>query len=472
MIEFTIALDTKTEKPLYEQIYQYIKEEIKKGRLKINEKLPSTRRLAINLQVSRSTIDLAYEQLASEGYIYAVPCKGYFVSQIENLYDLKKEQSDITIDIQPEEITYAYDFSPNGIDLDAFPYNVWRKISKNTLLDDNKDLYKLGSPNGELSLRITIADYLHQARGVECLPEQIIVGAGNDYLLMLLDIILGREYNIAMENPTYTHAYKTFLNLKHTVNLIDVDKNGMDVSKLKNTDSDIAYVMPSHQFPLGIVMPIKRRIELLNWANMSEKRYIIEDDYDSEFRYKGKPIPALLGIDNNGKVIYIGTFSKSIAPAMRISYMVLPKKLMQEYYDNQGFYASTISKIDQKNIDSFITEGYYERHLNKMRGIYKNKHDVLINELKCFEGKCIITGENAGVHILLNFSKKISEKQLIESAQKEGVKVYGISEYFLEKSQYNEGLYTTILIGYASLNVDEIIIAVKKLEKAWKDILL
>lgn len=463
-----IELDSKCGKPLYEQIYEYIKKEIQTGKIPFNDRLPSTRLLARNLQISRSTVDLAYEQLVSEGYIQAIAYKGYYVCQIDELYQIRqaKEWLDYEQDNKKDDI--EYDFSPNGIDLANFPYNTWRKITKNALLDDNRELFQLGSPLGELDLRKTITNYLHQARGVNCSPGQIVLGAGNDYLLMILSQIIGTNYTIAMENPTYKQAYRTFCNLDYKVKCIELDKNGMSVEALNASHCDIAYVMPSHQFPLGVVMPIKRRMELLNWAFMKEDRYIIEDDYDSEFRYKGKPIPSLQGYDRNDKVIYLGTFSKSIAPAIRVSYMVLPKSLMKRY-NNHGVYASTVSRIDQMIINYFMDEGYFERHLNKMRAIYKNKRDTLLSELKGLEMIENISGENAGVHILIHMSKKYSEETLIHKAKEQKVKVYGLSNYFIttDRNQVKEKDNTTIILGYASLSEEEIKEAVKRLKVAW-----
>lgn len=468
--ELMIELNQKSVKPLYEQIYEYIKKEIQTGKLPFNDRIPSTRLLAKNLQISRSTVDLAYEQLVSEGYIQSIPCKGYFVCQLEGIYQITQNKELPDYDIEKTIESVEYDFSPNGIDLMNFPFNTWRKVTKNALLEDNRELFLLGSPVGELDLRKTIGSYLHQARGVNCQPNQIILGAGNDYLLMILSQIIGQGHVIAMENPTYKQAYRTFCNLNYKVNCIDLDKNGMSVAQLNESDSNIAYVMPSHQFPLGVVMPIKRRMELLNWASISENRYIIEDDYDSEFRYKGKPIPSLQGYDRNDKVIYIGTFSKSIAPAIRVSYMVLPESLMKSYMEH-GFYASTVSRIDQTILNNFMNEGYFERHLNKMRAIYKNKHDILLNELKGLEMIESISGENAGVHILVHFPKEFSEAVLIAKAKEQKVKVYGLSNYFITKDikktkKNNET--TTIILGYASLSDEEIKEAVQRLKIAWE----
>ena len=239
------------------------------------------------------------------------------------------------------------------------------------------------------------------------------------------------------------------------------------VDQLTASGADIAFVMPSHQYPLGIVMPIRRRLELLNWAYEKENRYIIEDDYDSEFRYKGKPIPALQGYDSIGKVIYKGTFSKSIAPAIRLGYMVLPDPLLEEYRRKCFYLSSTVSRVDQLILRKFIEEGFFERHLNKTRALYKGRHDMLLSCLKEMDAEFSVSGENAGVHLLLHFNEGISEEELIRQAAEEGVKVYGLSEYFVEEDRRKKEKGAVILLGYANMGEDKIKEAVHRLEKAW-----
>lgn len=471
MRELTIDLNPKSRIPLYEQIYNYIKQDIQRGAIKAKEKLPSSRALASYLEVSRSTIDLAYEQLLSEGYVESIPCKGYYACQIEDLYQLRPVAEFEEEPSRQEGSSYDYDFTPNGIDLDSFPYGVWRKIVRNILLDDNKELFQLGDPKGEWELRETICSYLHQARGVNCRPDQVVLGAGNDYLLLLLAVILGTNHQMAMETPTYKHAYRIFEQLGFGLCTVPVDAQGMQVSKLQLSGADIAYVMPSHQYPLGIVMPIKRRLELLSWAAKEDGRYIIEDDYDSEFRYKGKPVPALQGADKNGKVIYIGTFSKSIAPAIRISYMVLPRELLKAYQVQISMISSTVSRIDQMTLNSFIKEGYYERHLNRMRTIYGRKHDILLNELKKLPSFCRVTGERAGVHLLVEFENGMSEEEIISLAKDQRVKVYPLSEYAIGGGGKEEPVWIerkpTVILGYATLSEREIEKAAGRLLRAW-----
>ena len=305
-MELIVPLNVQGGRPLYEQIYQYIKDEIRKGNIRPEKQLPSSRELAKSLKVSRSTTQLAYEQLVSEGYLEAVPRKGYFAASLDGIFppvaqsvaarpDQKKE---LSLGMEKESVRgqlfrekFEVDFSPRGIDLEGFPYATWRKISRSVLKEEDRELFLKGEPQGDLILREAIREYLHAARGVNCDVSQIIIGAGNEYLLMLLSQIIGRDAVIAMENPTYRQAYRVLSGVGHKVLPVGIDKNGFCVKELEGQDVQAAYVMPSHQFPTGTVMPVRRRQELLFWAGEQPGRYLIEDDYDSEFRYKGKPIP-------------------------------------------------------------------------------------------------------------------------------------------------------------------------------------
>ena len=453
-MELLIPLDSRSKKPLYEQIYSHICAEIRSGALKAGDRLPSTRVLAEHLKVSRSTTQMAYDQLLAEGYMEARPCRGYFVSHLEELVETGPSGTEEMQTAAEPDAGWRVDFSPRGIDLDSFPYHVWRKLSRNTLVDDNKEMFHSGDHQGEPGLREAIRSYLHSARGVNCSTEQIIVGAGSEYLLMLLSQILEGKHVIAMENPTYKQAYRVFHSLGYEVCPVEMDAN-------------VAYVMPSHQFPTGVVMPVGRRQELLKWAVEKAGRYIIEDDYDSEFRYRGKPIPALQGMDRSGKVIYLGTFSKCIAPAIRVSYLVLPKPLLVRYRSQTSFYASTVSRIDQNILYQFLSQGYFERHLNRMRAIYKTKHDLLIELIEPLKEQFEIRGEHAGIHILLTSKYNRSEQELISLAAEAGVKVYGLSSYFIHPEHNHRS--ATVVLGYASLNEDAIREGVGILTRCWKE---
>lgn len=463
-----IQLHQESDKTLYEQIYEYIRNEIRAGSLLQNEKLPSARYLAGYLQVSRTTVDMAYGQLVAEGYVEARPKRGYFVSAADHLYETETPLSDGEIKHVSEEdqVVYPYDFSPNAIDMRFFPYATWKKITKNILVDAKSSMFALGEPQGDLELRTTICRYLHGSRGVNCRPEQIIVGAGNDFLLLLLEKILGRHIHVAMENPTYVRAYKIFRSFAYPVSLVPVDEYGIRVDILRQTEAQVAYVMPSHQYPTGVAMPIGRRMELLKWAAQEDGRYLIEDDYDSEFRYKGKPLPSLQASDTNGRVVYIGTFSKAIAPAIRISYMVLPYPLLDKYKKECSFFSSSVSRIDQTILNEFIRDGYFERYLNKMRKQYRMKHDFLMTELKPFERYFCIGGDSAGLHILLTDKRGRSEEELEALAECAGVKVYCMGAFRMET---DEGVPepATMILGYGGLSMQEIAEGVEILRKVW-----
>lgn len=474
MYDMTIQLHTDSSKCLYEQIYDYIRKEIKEGKLLRGERLPSTRALAENLQVARSTVDAAYAQLVSEGYLEAIPYRGYFVCQVEELLELPEELGEPTWKEDSFQNStsvtgdsYLYDFHPNGIDMSSFPFGVWQRITKNVLSYDNQQVFALGHPQGDLELRTTISRYLHAARGVNSTPEQIIVGAGNDYLLILLEKILGRHVRIGMENPTYKRAYRIFQSFAYDIVAVGMDEHGMKVDDLAKANVTAAYVMPSHQYPTGAVMPIGRRAELLNWAAESPERYLIEDDYDSEFRYKGKPIPSLQASDGYGKVIYIGTFSKSIAPAIRVSYMVLPQSLLDIYRENCYFFSSTVSRINQRVLNEFISGGYFERYLNKVRKQYREKHDRMLEQLKPFLKDFDLSGENAGLHMLLTSKGRVSEEDLIHLAAEQGVKVYGLSDAYIQGEKQTNRQSCTVILGYGSLSHEQIEEGLAHLQKAW-----
>lgn len=467
MNEIMIPLSHDAKIPLYLQIYEHIKKEITDGKIPCGEKLPSTRFLSAHLQVSRSTVELAYEQLVSEGYIEAEPYRGYFICDVSDLFDLREKEKDGEEAKEKKqryrEMEIRIDFSPTAVDLEHFAINAWRKVSRNLLMEDGSRLFLAGEGTGERSFREEICNYLYQSRGVSCEPDQVIVGAGNEYLLMLLSQILGSGRKVAMESPTYMQAYETFRNLGYEVRAVEMDAQGIRMEKLKEEETDIVYVMPSHQFPLGTVMPMKRRMELLKWAAEREERYIIEDDHDSEFRYKGKPIPSLQGSDSNDKVIYLGTFSKSLAPSIRVSYLVLPKKLVSLYRERCGFYASTVPRFQQMTICTFMQEGHFERHLNKMRSIYRRKHDFLMEELKQRQWVRKVYGDNAGMHVLAEVNSNFSDRELARLAAGIGIRIYPLSEYYIEKDRAME--HPTILLGYGGLSEEEIASGLKELDK-------
>lgn len=452
---------------LYEYLYKCIKNDIILENLDVHEKLPSKRSFAKNLGISVITVENAYEQLMAEGYIYSIPKKGFYVADLRKL-NLTKTHSvgpDNALLSIKEKVPYLADFTSNQTDSEIFPFTIWARTMRELLNENQQQLMENPPCGGIMALRQAIADYLHAFRGMVVNPEQIIVGAGTEYLYGLLIQLLGDDKIYGIENPGYPKIAKIYDSMHVSYSAIDLDKHGVCIDSLENHQIDIMHLSPSHHFPTGIITPISRRYELLGWASKDENRYIIEDDYDSEFRYKGKPIPALQGYDTGQKVVYLGTFSKSIAPAIRLSYMVLPLPLLDIYEKKCRFLNSTVSKVDQLIVQHFIRDGYYERHLNKTRALYKSRHDTLINGLKPLAGCCRISGEHAGVHLLLTFENGMREQELIATAKKNGIKVYGLSDYIVGKQEEADA---TVLLGYANLSEEKIKEACEILCEIWK----
>ena len=450
---------------LYMHLYQCIRQDIVDGKLVSGEKLPSKRSFAKNLGLSTITIENAYAQLLSEGYIYSIPKKGFYVSDFKNNVIKPVRLTTENVKLSSGQSDFLADFSSNQTRPENFPFSIWAKLMRETFNTNSPELMTKPPCGGIMGLRQAIATHLEQFRGMHVQPEQIFIGAGTEYLYGLLIQLLGFDKKYAIENPGYEKIAAIYNSYNVAYHYIPMDNNGILVDELEKSEADVVHISPSHHFPTGIVTPISRRYELLGWAAASADRYIIEDDYDSEFRYKGKPIPALQGYDAEDKVIYLGTFSKSIAPAIRLSYMVLPKSLLDAYRTNVNFINSTVSKVDQMIVQHFIEDGYYERHLNKTRALYKNRHDILIDALKPLADICAISGEHAGVHILLTFEKGWNENDLIERAKKEDIRVYGLSDYRIRKDTDERA---TILLGYANMNEEDIKEAVGILNRCWR----
>lgn len=460
----TINLDIKSQVPLYEQIYLHIKQDILSGRLSKGEKLPSTRSLSSHLQVSRNTIDMAYSQLSSEGYVDAIPQKGHYVNDIHNMYlsgqgtnrsittSTYKELPTSINNLPGNPPTLLYDFNPNAVDSSHFPYGIWQKLMKHAF-DQESSFFLLGENQGDESFRLAIKHYLEQSRGVHLDVSQIIIGAGADYLLQLFSQLLTNGDLIAMEDPSYTQANQIFQSMHLKTVAIPVDAQGMNIEHLRQTSANIAYVTPSHQFPLGSVMSIKRRLSLLQWAKESPNRYILEDDHDSEFRYIGRPIPALQSLDTDQKVIYMGTFSRSIAPAIRVGYMVLPYPLYEIYQNKLSHYSSTVSRLDQKILTDFIKQGHFERHLNRMKKLYKAKHDAMLEQLYKYGSLFTVIGENAGLHLVVQVNLTISEEVLIKKARRKGIGLYPLSPYYIKEPKEKKSAF---LMGFANLEETQI----------------
>lgn len=446
----TYSFDERGNDSLYEFLYKKIKTDILTGVLTSGEKLPSKRSLAKHLNISTITVENAYNQLMAEGYLYSIPKSGFYVSDISSQEPFEKKPPVRTRQTSAKSILYTSDFADNSTLADTFPFTVWSKLTRLTMSDYAKDLMVRSPSGGILQLREAIADYLYQFRGILVEPEQIIVGAGTEYLYNIIIQLLGQDKVYAVEDPGYqkiTHIYEA--NNVACVH-IPLDECGINTNALHSSGADILHLSPSHHFPTGIVTPVSRRYELLSWAAASGNRYIIEDDYDSEFRLVGKPIPALQSIDANGKVIYINTFSKSLSSTIRISYMVLPKNLTEKYNRELGFYSCTVSNFDQYTLYQFIEQGYLEKHINRMRNHYRLQRNMILDSIRNQKhfNRIKIKEENAGLHFLLEIDTVDSDEILIQKAAQKGIHITCLSQYF-----YNSQIVTehTIIINYSSI---------------------
>ncbi len=449
--------------PLYDSLYKNIKEDILQGKLKGNQKLPSKRNLAQHLKISVVTVENAYAQLILEGYIYSVEKKGYFVCALQKTNALFSKIGEIKLSTKSNNDFYI-DFESNSICSEKFPFTIWSKLMREVLIEHNTQLLDVVTYNGVEELRTAIAEHLYYFRGITVSATQIIVGAGTEYLYGLLIQLLGREKNFAIENPGYKKIAQIYHFNDVKCEFIDLDQYGMSISKLKESKAEIVHISPAHHYPTGIVMPIKRRQEILNWADEKNDRYIIEDDFDSEFRFVGRPIPTLQSIDKNEKVIYINTFSKTIAPSIRISYMVLPYHLVEKYNNHLNFYSCTVPSFEQYALAKFISKGYFERHINRMRNYYKKHRDTIIQAIKdsTFGEKVTIHEENAGLHFILTIKTQIADSELKQKALEKDIKLSFLSEYYLTK---NNDINHIIVLNYSGVNGNKIKESVARLSE-------
>ena len=449
---------------LYEYLYKCIRDDIVMGNLLAGTKLPSKRTFAKNLGISVITVEGAYEQLRAEGYIYSVAKKGFYVSDLK--YALsglevsgERKKTKPVKTKRNEGMTQGYlaDFSSNQTDSDIFPFTIWTKTIREVLSDSRIELMTNSPCGGIRELRDAIAVYLKDFRGMDVKPEQIIVGAGTEYLYGLLIQLLGNRRVYAVENPGYLKIAKAYESMKVACRYIDMDTEGISVEKLEQEGADIVHISPSHPFPTGIVMPISRRYELLGWAAKKQERYIIEDDYDSELRLTGKPIPTLQSIDVAGKVIYMNTFSKTLASTVRISYMVLPQSLTREFYERLSFYSCTVSNFEQYTLARFIENGSFEKHINRLRNYYQNKRDQILQAFQQSSlGKLIsISGEETGIHFLMHIMTGKKESEIVQLAKTRGIRMVPVSDY------YHAGTGkvledNTFVMNYASIDLEHI----------------
>lgn len=448
-------LYSESKTPLYEQLYLNIKNEIENGNLKKNQKLPSKRNFSETLGVSINTITRAYNQLIDEGYIKSLERSGFYVENIENQLIISEREEENIKEDSIKEKDIKYNFSYNKVDYENYPFNIWRKLCNESIDEYDMDLLEMTNAKGLTQLRRCILNYIRDSRGVSTKVENIFISAGTEYLFQILFQILDEDSIFAVENPGYERLSTMFESSLKKYTSLPLDESGISFNELKNSKANVVCITPSHQFPMGIIMPIKRRMELLSWAEEDRNRYIIEDDYDSEFKYRGRPIPSLKSFDKNDKVIYMGSFSKSIAPSIRISYMVLPDELVNRFNEEMPFFQCCVPTLSQKILARFIEKGQFERHLNKMKRVYKKKREQVVSLLKELIPKCKIIGEEAGLHLILSINKETEEEDIIDSLKEKGIGITGISECYSDKRQ-RSSKEKMLILGYGGIPYEKI----------------
>ncbi len=441
--------------PLYEALYRCIREDILSGQLAAGQKLPSKRALAENLEVSKITVEGAYNQLLAEGYIRSVEKVGYFVETLERLS--RKEAPQVC---PPEETERMIDLAANNPA--DFPFSIWSRLQREVMLDLGEKLL-LSVPNqGVWELRQAIAGHLAQFRGMQVSPHNILIGAGTDFLYNLLIQLLGRDKCYAVEEPGYDKIRRIYAAGGVTCVGAAMDEQGVCPEALEN--AQVLHISPSHHFPTGLVTSLPRRQRLLAWAEEAPDRWIIEDDYDTEFRFHAHPVPAMQWLDRSGRVIYMNTFSKTLAPSIRISYMVLPDALLAQFRERLGFYSCTVPSFEQYTLARFLSRGYFEKHINRMRRFYKTRRNRV---LAAIEGcplavRLTIREENAGLHFLVRVDTKLSDEEMVARCNGAGLRVRSLASYY--HGPVPEADKKCLVVNYSGLSEENL----QKLEQRLK----
>ncbi|MGM0124828.1 GntR family transcriptional regulator/MocR family aminotransferase [Enterococcus sp. AZ194] len=471
-----IYIDRKVSTPLYVQIYQQLKNEIVTGIIPTGTLLAGSRTLAKTLGVSRNTVDVAYSQLLAEGYVNAKKGVGLLVISVpklnSSLPSSKQPKASKTIHRHKESQPHIiYDLTNVGHSQDLFPKKIWRKFTLDSLdlLEEEQKLSVLQDKQGDSFLRQALIKYLAKFRGVQCEEDQLVITGGLQQSLNYLCLLLeGKKNLVLMEEPGYIKARTIFEHHHLAIKSIPIDKEGLLVSQLPTNEPFLGiYTTPSHQFPTGAVMPISRRIDLLNWAS-ANNTYIFEDDFDSELRYYSHPIPSLQSIDQNERVIYLGTFSKGLSPSLRMSYLILPPHLVTEYQTKFVAYNSSVPLLNQYTVAKLIESGEYERHMRRMNQIFKKRADTFVEEFKSFGQNVELSSNVSGQYFLLHFSKEIDQQKMIQLAENNGVRVYSTMQFWHDKAACPPH---SLFLGFSKILVSEIPDCVSRLKVAWKEYL-
>ena len=442
--------------PLYEALYRCIREDILSGRIAPGQKLPSKRALADHLEISKITVEGAYDQLLAEGYIRSRERSGYFAEAVE-----RKRPAAVAAEPRESQTRWEIDLTANAST--DFPFTVWSSLQRKVMLDLAQKLL-LPMPNqGIWELRRAIGAHLLQFRGMQVQPENILVGAGTDFLYNLLIQLLGREKTYAVEEPGYGKIRMIYAAGGVACISAQMDEKGVIPASL--SEAQVLHISPSHHFPTGMVTPMQRRLELLDWAMEQPDRYIIEDDYDSEFRFSAHPMPTMESMDRGGRVIYMNTFSKTLAPSIRISYMVLPGELMAQFRKKLGFYSCTVPSFEQYTLARFLEEGHFEKHINRMRKAYKARRNAVLTALaeSPHAPALKIQEQDAGLHFLLEVDTQLPEETLVQRCEAKGIRVRTLGSYYHGESGRDHP--KTLVINYSGLRMEQIELLKQKLRE-------
>ena len=443
--------------PLYESLYRCIREDILTGKLSPGEKLPSKRALAAHLEVSKVTVEGAYSQLLAEGYLRSEEKVGYFVESTH-----RRPAAHIPAPVREAPPKWELDLTANA-PATGFPFSVWMRLQRQVMLDYGDRLLMPLPPQGYPELRSAIADHLLQFRGMQVDPENILIGAGTDFLYNLLIQLLGRDKRYAVEDPGYHKIRKIYA--AGGVECVSAPLDAFGVMPEKLGSAQILHCSPSHHFPTGIVTPAARRRQLLEWAYAAPERCIIEDDYDSEFRFHAHPVPSLMSMDHAGRVIYMNTFSKTLAPSIRISYMILPPALMARFRETLGFYSCTVPSFEQYTLARFLSGGWFEKHINRMRKFYRTRRNRVIEilEQSLFADRISILEQDAGLHFLLRIDSDLTDRQLEQFCADALIRVRCLGDYY--EGSVPRWAEKCLVINYSGLEEERLTGALDRLSQ-------
>lgn len=490
-----ITLDYKdSQTPLHQQVYEQMRRLILSGQLSAGQRLPSTRLLADSLGVARATVTDSYDRLSSEGYIHTVPCSGTFVSDrlpeqllssspVQSAPDRAAASADQSsrlsayaravlchdTSFQRNYVDINFGYGPPPVDL--LPMEQWRRLLlAHCKRPESKVFGYSVDYAGHVGLREAIAGYLARARAIKCTPDQILIVNGSQQALDLVArVLIDRGDFAAIENPCYPPMRQCLVAQGARILPIPIDEQGLNVNYLPQQPSSklkLVYVTPSHQYPTGTVLPLSRRIELIGWASRNNV-LILEDDYNSEFRYVGRPLPALQGIDTTESVIYTGTFSKVLFPSLRIGYLVLPPNLVQAFTKAKVLSDRQSPLLEQFALADFITEGHLERHIRKMRQIYEKRRNAVVEAFKEYFGdRAALLGENSGMHVLVRFNTGLPDADVAALAATKGIGIINASLCYHENYEPGEFLF-----GYADIPEEKIREGIRRLREALSEVL-